>query len=109
MEALRRSFVRPLDGKIALACVAILVLNMVDAFATLRHLEHGAEELNTFMHALLQRGAEPFLFVKHLLASVGVIGIALYPERRAAHVALWILVPVYVALGLYQLGLFYIV
>jgi hypothetical protein len=109
MEAIRRTFIRPLDGKVALACVAILILNMVDAFATLRHLEYGAEELNPFMQAMLRRGAEPFLFVKHLLASVGVIGIALYPERRAAQVALWILLPVYAALGLYQLGLFYIV
>jgi hypothetical protein len=103
MHALRR----PLDTRLAFFCLAILLLNMVDAFATLRHLEHGAEELNPLMLFLLRRGAGPFLVIKHLLASLGVIGIALHPERRAAHVALSILFPVYLLLGIYQVGLFY--
>ena len=34
-------------------CLRILALNLVDAFATLRHLEHGATEMNPFMLALL--------------------------------------------------------
>jgi hypothetical protein len=103
MHALRR----PLDQRLASICLAILMLNMLDAFATLRHLEHGAQELNPFMQLLLHQGARSFLVVKHLLASMGVIGIALHPERRAAHVALWILFPVYLVLGIYQIGLFY--
>ena len=37
-----------------------------------------------------------------------MIGIALHPERRAAYVALWILFPVYLLLGVYQIGLFYV-
>ena len=104
MHALRRT----LDGRVAFFCLAILALNLLDAFATLRHLEHGAEELNPLMQLLLHRGAQPFLLTKHILASVGVIGIALHPEKRAAHVALWILFPVYLVLGIYQIGLFYI-
>ena len=36
MEAIRRTFIRPLDPRIVLSCVAILLLNMLDAFATLR-------------------------------------------------------------------------
>jgi hypothetical protein len=108
METLRRVMIRPLDTRLASICLAILALNMVDAFATLRHLEHGAEELNPFMNVLLRRGAHSFLLVKHVLASAGVIGIALYPERRPAQVALWILFPVYLLLGIYQIGLFYV-
>lgn len=108
MEAIRRSFVRPLETRTVLFCMAILFLNLVDAFATLRHLEHGAEELNPFMLALLHRGAMSFLVVKHLLASLGVFGIALYPQQRAAHVALAILFPVYALLAIYQVGLFYV-
>jgi hypothetical protein len=108
VDALRRTMVRPLDAKLVFFCVAILALNLLDAFATLRHLEHGAEELNPFMQLLLQHGARSFLLVKHALASVGVIGIAMYPERRAAQVALWILFPVYLLLGIYQIGLFYV-
>lgn len=100
--------VRPLESRIALLCVAILGLNLLDAFATLHHLEHGAEELNPFMQLLLRHGARSFLLVKHALASVGVIGIALYPERRPANLALWVLFPVYLVLGIYQIGLFYV-
>jgi hypothetical protein len=108
MGTLRRAMVRPLDGRITFFCLAILALNLLDGFATLRHLEHGAEELNPFMSALLRHGARQFLVVKHALASTGVVGIALYPERRAAQIALWVLFPVYFFLGLYQIGLFYV-
>src|SRR5262249_45981179 len=99
---------RPLDSRTVLFCVAILLLNMVDAFSTLRHLEHVAEELNPFMVVLLHRGALSFLVVKHLLASLGVVGIALHPARRTANLALYFLVSLYSLLALYQLALFYV-
>jgi hypothetical protein len=108
METIRRTIAKPLDTRTALLCVAILMLNLLDAFATLRHLEHGAQELNPFMLALLHRGAIQFLVVKHLLASAGVIGIALHPGRRAADVALFILFPLYTLLAVYQIALFYV-
>jgi hypothetical protein len=108
METIRRAIVRPLDNRTALLCLAILALNLLDAFATLRHLEHGAQELNPFMLALLHRGAGHFLVVKHMLASAGVIGIALHPGRRAADIALFILVPLYSLLAVYQIALFYV-
>ncbi len=108
METIRRAISRRLDTRTALLCVAILGLNLLDAFATLRHLEHGAEELNPFMLALLHRGARHFLIVKHLLASAGVLGIALHPGRRAADIALFILFPLYVLLAIYQIALFYV-
>ena len=106
--ALRRALVRPIDLRTTALCVAILVLNLVDAFATLRHLEHGAEELNPFMLALLRHGAVKFLVVKHALASIGILGIALYPRQRAANVALAVLFPIYFLLAIYQIGLFYV-
>jgi len=108
METIRRAIARPLDRRTALLCVAILCLNLLDAFATLRHIEHGAEELNPFMLALLHHGATQFLIVKHLLASAGVIGIALHPGRRASDVALFILFPLYALLAVYQIALFYV-
>jgi hypothetical protein len=108
MQTIRRALTRTLDARTAFLCLAILTLNLVDAFATLRHLEHGAEELNPFMLALLAKGAQPFMVVKHALASVGVVGIALYPGQRAANIALAILFPVYFLLALYQIGLFYV-
>ncbi|HZS36332.1 MAG TPA: DUF5658 family protein [Polyangia bacterium] len=108
MQALRRVLTRDIDVRTLTLCVAILALNLIDAFATLRHLEHGAEELNPFMVALLHHGALSFLVVKHTLASVGVLGIAIYPRQRAANIALAILFPIYFLLALYQLGLFYL-
>ena len=108
METILRVAARRLDLRTASLCLAILALNLLDAFATLRHLEHGAQELNPFMVVLLHRGAGHFLVVKHLLASAGVIGIALHPGRRAADVALFILFPLYSVLALYQIALFYV-
>ncbi len=108
MLTLRRAIARPLDNRTAVLCVAILALNLLDAFATLRHLEHGATELNPLMQALLHHGATSFLLAKHLLASAGIIGIALHPGRRAAAVALYTLFPLYAFLAAYQIALFYV-
>jgi hypothetical protein len=108
METIRRAVVRPLENRTAYLCIAILALNLLDAFATLRHLEHGATELNPFMKMLLDHGAAQFLIVKHILASLGVIGIALHPGRRAAVAALYILFPLYSLLAVYQIALFYV-
>jgi hypothetical protein len=112
MEAILRSVARPLsrplDRRTTFLCLAILALNLLDAFATLRHLEHGATELNPFMAALLHKGAGHFLVVKHLLASAGVLGIALHPGRRSAKIALYTLFPLYTLLAVYQIALFYV-
>src|SRR5690348_8886690 len=109
MQAIRAAFVRPIEVQAGLLALAILFLNLVDGFATLRHVSHGAEELNPLMQVLLRRGEWSFLVVKHLLASLGVLGIAMHGEVRAARVALWILLPVYAAIALYQAALFGII
>src|SRR5262245_39837408 len=105
MGKLRRLLHKPIEPLIAGLCLAVLCLNLVDAFATLRHIEHGAVELNPFMSALLRRGAHHFLVTKYVLASAGLIGIAMYPGRRAALTALGILFPLYSLLGIYQIAL----
>src|SRR5207302_7065204 len=90
LQILRSTFVRPIDVHTTTLAIAILFLNLVDGFATLRHLTHGAEELNPLMQLLLSHSAAAFLLVKHLLASLGVIGIAMHGRVRAARIALWI-------------------
>ncbi len=107
--ALRRALARPVETRTLLLGMAVVALNLVDAFATLRHLDHGAEELNPLMQLLLRHGAGWFLAVKHALASVGVIGIAAHPQVRAARIALWILVPLYVLIAVYQIVLFWLI
>jgi hypothetical protein len=109
MHAIRAALVRPIDRSTLFLALAIVGLNLCDGFATLRHLHHGAEELNPFMGAMLRRGPGPFLLVKHLLASAGVVGITFHGELRAARIALWVLFPLYVAIVLYQAVLFAII
>jgi len=109
MEAIRAAFVRPIDRKTLWLAFAIVGLNLADGFATLRHLHHGAEELNPFMEVLLRHGAQPFLLVKHLLASLGVVGIAMHGQLKAARIALWLLFPLYLGIVTYQIILFAII
>ena len=108
-QALRTAIGRPLDLHTTVLALGILMLNLVDGFATLRHLTHGAEELNPLMQLLLKHSAEAFLLVKHLLASLGVIGIAMHGRVRAARIALWILFPLYVSIAIYQMILFAVI
>jgi hypothetical protein len=100
---------RSVERRTLYAGLAVLALNLVDAFATLRHLDHGAEELNPLMMVLLRHGTTSFVTVKHALASVGVLGIAAHPRARAARIAMAVLVPLYVAIALYQVVLFWII
>jgi hypothetical protein len=107
LPVILRTLFRPLDGLTVALCLSLLALNMLDAFATLRHLAHGAEELNPLMAAALRFGARPFLLIKHGLASVGILALLAHGGPRAARVALCVLVPIYLALGAYQVGLFF--
>jgi hypothetical protein len=109
MEAIRTTLRRPIEPTTLALVLAIIGLNLCDGFATLRHLHHGAEELNPFMALLLRHGSHSFLVVKHLLASAGVVGIAMHAQLRAARVALWLLFPLYLAIVLYQLALFRVI
>jgi hypothetical protein len=90
----------------ARVALAIILLNLVDAFGTLRNVALGAEELNPLMGHLLERGPMAFFVGKYLLASGGVLGIVAYGRSRAARVALfWVLLPLYLLVGAYQLVL----
>ena len=93
-----------------LLALVILGLNLVDAFCTLRHLQLGAVELNPLMRNLLGLGPVAFLVGKHTLAGTGILGIAAQSSHPAARQMLrFVLLPVYAAIGVYQLALFAIV
>jgi Domain of unknown function (DUF5658) len=85
--------------------LCIICLNLFDALGTLWNLSRGAEELNPLMSLLLAAGPHSFVLVKHLLASVGVLGILAHPGARASRVALWILLPLYGCIAVYQVAL----
>ena len=103
MQALRRPVARP----ILLVALAVIGLNLVDAFCTLRHLDAGAVEVNPIMRILL--GISPLAFIvgKYILGAGGVLGIVAQARHRAAQDVLrFVLLPVYVAIGVYQVALF---
>jgi hypothetical protein len=98
---------RRLDGVTLYTAMAIVFLNLVDAFSTLRHIEWGAEEVNPLMKFLLGGGPLVFLIGKHVLAAGGVIGIAAHCRHLAARRMLrWVLLPIYLTIAIYQLVLF---
>jgi hypothetical protein len=96
----------------ALARLALLVigLNLLDAFCTLVHLSRGAVELNPLMRFLLGISPVAFLLGKYLLACSGVLGIVAQARHEAAcQVLRCVLLPVYAAIGVYQVVLFAVV
>jgi hypothetical protein len=98
---------RTIEGRQAVLVLGILLLNLVDAMFTLRHVAHGAFELNPLMAELLGAGTQRFVAVKHLLVSFGVIVIVLRSERRLARVALAGVFALFFAVAIYHTMLLY--
>jgi hypothetical protein len=95
---------------VALLALAVIGLNLIDAFCTLEHLQRGAVELNPIMRVLLGISPLAFLLGKHLLAAGGVLGIVAQARHQAAcQVLRCVLLPIYLAIGVYQVVLFAIV
>jgi hypothetical protein len=98
---------RPLDRTTVVTAIAVIFLNLIDAFATLHHIDAGAREMNPLMNALVQEGPLAFFWGKHALAAAGVMGIAAQSHHAVARRMLgFVLLPIYVAIATYQLALF---
>ncbi|MFH0899431.1 MAG: DUF5658 family protein [Pseudomonadota bacterium] len=101
---------RPLRASTVTVALAIVMLNLVDAFSTLRHVGAGAEELNPIMEHFLEIGPCAFTAVKHLLACAGLFGIIAIGETRPARIILrYVLLPLYAAVVIYQIVLFTVI
>jgi len=101
---------RDIPPAIARIALIVIALNLVDAFCTLEHLQRGAIELNPLMRILLGISPLAFLLGKYILACGGVLGIVAQARHEAARQVLrCVLLPVYTAIGLYQLALFALV
>ncbi len=59
--------------KLFAAITAILMLSIFDALLTLILIDKGSTELNPVMAYFLQHGLLPFIVVKYLLTSIGVV------------------------------------
>ena len=98
---------REIDTRQVVLVLLILMLNVVDALFTLRHVAYGATELNPLMAELLGAGTQRFVAVKHLLVSFGVMIIVLRSERRLARCALAGVLLLFGAVAIYQTVLLY--
>lgn len=87
----------------------IIAMNILDTFATLRHIAHGCGELNPAMDALLHMSVYHFVIIKYICVAAGVIGIITYPKEVTGRVSAWILAGVFGLLGIFQVSLFFII
>lgn len=104
------AFKTPVPRIAIILCLAIIGLNLTDAFVTLRHLEHGAIELNPFMGVLIQTSPILFVMVKHFMALFGLTGICYsyirWPNASGPVFSLLTLFGLYAILAIYQISLF---
>lgn len=100
------SRIAALPRGVAIVVIAIVVLNLLDAFLTLRHIELGAVELNPLMRYLLGEGWLAFIAGKHFMVGAGAIAVASQCRRGPALDALrFVVLPVYAAIAVYQVAL----
>jgi hypothetical protein len=93
---------RTIDARQVRLVVAILLLNLLDAFCTLRHTSYGARELNPVMAELLGAGSLRFVTVKHLLVSLGVLAIVVRSDQPLARRALRAVLVLFACVAVYH-------
>ena len=84
----------------------IAVMNLLDSFFTLVHLQAGGIELNPFAALLLGSGRLGFVLWKSLLIGVAIIVLCLHKNFLLARLGLLIAAACYTALVAYHLSLF---
>jgi len=85
--------------------VAILVLNIFDAFFTLIWLQRGGGEGNPVMAWLLEHGNGPFLIQKCIVVGAWLLLLVVHKNFRIARIGLWSLAAIYSLLILYHFAL----
>lgn len=85
--------------------VSILVLNLLDAFLTLIHIERGGAESNPLMERLLDISSETFLFHKAAVVGSLLLVLVVHKNFTIARRAMWLILAVYSLLFLYHVSL----
>ena len=80
----------------------IFVLNIFDAFFTLRWLQLGGVEANPLMDRLLQTNDLLFLFQKCFVVGIWLLILMVHKNFRVARLGLWMLLLVYAGLLVYH-------
>lgn len=82
--------------------LSILMLNVLDAYFTLRWLQIGGREANPVMHWLLEHGDYPFLIQKCVVVGIWLIVLTVHKNFRVARLGLWSLLLLYTVLLVYH-------
>jgi hypothetical protein len=85
--------------------VAILLLNIFDAFFTLIWLQRGGAEGNPLMAWLLEHGNGPFLVQKCIVVGLWLLLLVVHKNFRVARLGLYSLAAIYSLLILYHFAL----
>jgi len=104
-EDLERLYVDAYRRSDLLLIGSVFVLNILDAFFTLRWLEMGGREGNPLMARLLEAGNLPFLVQKCFVVGIWLVILVVHKNFRIARVAMWSLLGVYGLLLLYHFAL----
>ena len=84
---------------------SVFLLNIFDAFFTLRWLEMGGREGNPLMARLLESGNLPFLVQKCFVVGIWLVILVVHKNFRIARVAMWSLLGVYGLVFIYHFAL----
>ena len=91
----RNTFVDRFTGWDVSLLVLILVLNILDAFFTLRWIQQGGAEANPFMAYMLELGDGFFLAQKCFVVGIWLIVLTVHKNFRLAQIGLYSLAAVY--------------
>lgn len=97
-----------LSPSIIFLSLSIVFLNIFDAFATLRHIYHGAVEVNPFMNYCINKSVYFFFGIKYFLLALALFIVNLYPNKNVVKNILITITTLYSLLAIYQIALFYI-
>jgi len=99
------TFVDVYEGRVVAAVAWVAVMNVLDSFFTLYHLQSGGIELNPVAEALLGTGRVGFVSSKSVLISMALLVLCVHKNFRMARLGLWASIAMYTALAGYHLVL----
>jgi hypothetical protein len=96
------TYVDVYHGRDLAMLLSILMLNVLDAFFTLRWLQIGGREANPVMEWLLEIGDSAFLIQKCIVVGLWLIVLIVHKNFRIARIGLWSLLALYSLLLIYH-------
>jgi Domain of unknown function (DUF5658) len=83
-------FVDRYGSGLFVAVLAVVLLNLLDAFFTLLFLAHGGQELNPLVGHVLSYGPQVFILFKTLGIGICAAFLTITKNFRAARIGLWV-------------------